>query len=265
MAEMGLRAGNDPRAVVTTTPRPIPIVRTLLADHGTIVTRGTTYDNAANLPLQFLRRILRRYEGTRLGRQELLAELLDDVPGALWTRDIIEKGRNRRGNYPELVRIVVSVDPATTSGENANETGIVVAGRDARRHGYVLADRSGHYTPAGWAREAIRLYREFGADRIGHQRRWRRSGRWLGDDHDRRHGAIALWRRRADQRVSGLQQFVGSDLRERRGGRERRGCQHADRRRRDLHDARRLQAGRPGQHLGRRDEPGIRSAPLVID
>jgi phage terminase large subunit-like protein len=164
MAMMGLRAGDDPRAAITTTPRPIPLIRELLAEPGTAIVRGTTYDNRSNLPPSFLGRILRRYEGTRIGRQELLAELLDDVPGALWTREILERGRVK--HQPELVRIVVAIDPAMTSGEKANETGIVAAGKDERGHAYVLADRSGRYTPAGWARAAIALYRELNADCI---------------------------------------------------------------------------------------------------
>ena len=166
MLMFGLRLGADPRAVVTTTPKPTAIMRRLLADPTVAVTRGTTYDNRANLAPAFLAQIVRRYEGTRLGRQELLAELLDDVPGALWTRDQIERHRLGRGMHPDLARIVVAIDPAVTSGEDSDETGIVVAGRDQAGHGYVLADLSGRFQPTEWARRAIAAYREHKADRI---------------------------------------------------------------------------------------------------
>jgi predicted phage terminase large subunit-like protein len=162
----GLRLGADPRAVVATTPKPTTIIRRLLADPTVAVTRGTTYDNRANLAPAFLEQIVRRYEGTRLGRQELLAELLDDVPGALWTRDSIERARLGRGMQPDLSRIVVAIDPAATSGEDADETGIIVAGRDHAGHGYVLGDLSGRFAPTEWARRAIAAYREHKADRI---------------------------------------------------------------------------------------------------
>jgi predicted phage terminase large subunit-like protein len=166
MLMFGLRLGADPRAVVTTTPKPTAIMRRLLADPSVAVTRGTTYDNRANLAPAFLDQIVRRYEGTRLGRQELLAELLDDVPGALWARDQIERHRLGRGMHPDLARVVVAIDPAATSGEDADETGIIVAGRDFEGRGYVLADLSGRYPPTEWARRAIAAYREHKADRI---------------------------------------------------------------------------------------------------
>ena len=106
-------------------------------------------------------------EGTRLGRQELNAEILDDVPGALWSRALIEETRwPVHRNIPDLVRIVVAIDPAVSTGEDADETGIVVAGKDANGHGYVLADQSGRYPPTEWARTAIALYRQHKADRI---------------------------------------------------------------------------------------------------
>ena len=131
------------------------------------VTRGSTYDNRANLAPAFLQQIVRKYEGTRLGRQELNAEILDDVPGALWSRALIEETRwPVHRNTPDLVRIVVAIDPAVSTGEDADETGIIVAGKDADGHGYVLADQSGRYAPTEWARAAIGLYRQYKADRI---------------------------------------------------------------------------------------------------
>ena len=167
MLMFGLRLGTDPRVMVTTTPRPTRLLRTLIADPTTVITRGSTYQNRANLAGAFLEQIVKKYEGTRLGRQELNAELLDDVPGALWTRALIEAARPPMGFVlPDLVRVVVAIDPAASSGEDADETGIIVAGKDKEGRGYVLADLSGHYTPTEWARVAIAAYRAHGADRI---------------------------------------------------------------------------------------------------
>jgi phage terminase large subunit-like protein len=160
--ELVLRAGSDPRCVVTTTPKPIAVVRELLTDPLTTVTRGSTYDNAANLAPSFLRRILGKYEGTRLGRQELHAELLDDIPGALWQRAMLDD--LRVAEAPELQRIVVAVDPAVTSGEDSDETGIVVAGKGIDGHGYVLADLTCRLSPDGWARRAVQAYHTRRAD-----------------------------------------------------------------------------------------------------
>ncbi|HVB18343.1 MAG TPA: terminase family protein [Stellaceae bacterium] len=164
MLMFGLRLGDDPRAVVTTTPRPNKLIRALLADPKVVVTRGRTAENRAHLAPAFLDQIVRRYEGTRLGRQELDAEVLDDMPGALWQRGTIEAARV--GALPDLVRVVVAIDPAAASSEHSDETGIVVAGRDAGGHGYVLADASGRYPPAEWARAAIAAFRANQADRI---------------------------------------------------------------------------------------------------
>jgi phage terminase large subunit-like protein len=163
-AMMGLRLGDSPQAVVTTTPRPVGIVRELLADKRNHVTTGTTYENRENLSPGFFRYVITKYEGTRLGRQELRAELLGDVPGALWKRSLIEQTRVTR--HPELVRIVVAVDPAATSNAESDETGIVAAGLGVDGHGYVLADRTLQGTPAEWARTAVSAYREYQADRI---------------------------------------------------------------------------------------------------
>jgi phage terminase large subunit-like protein len=166
MLQFTMRAGDDPRIFVTTTPRPIPVIKEIVADAGTVISRGSTFDNAANLPKQFLNRLKTRYEGTRLGRQELNAEILDDLPGALWTRLMFDE--NRRQELPDMRRIVVAVDPSGTAGseDDGDSIGIVVAGIGIDGRGYVLADRTCKLSPDGWGRRAVEAYREFKADRI---------------------------------------------------------------------------------------------------
>jgi len=165
MLMMGLRLGDRPRVAITTTPRPTKLIRELVADPRCRVTRGSTQDNARNLAPQFLSQILKKYEGTRLGRQELYAEILTDNPGALWHRDAM-LDPYRVQDIPELRRIVVAVDPAVTSTEDSDETGIVVCGLGVDGRGYVLEDRTCKESPAGWARIAISAYHKWGADRI---------------------------------------------------------------------------------------------------
>lgn len=168
--QLGLRLGDNPRQIVTGTPRPVKIIKDLLAmvDTGLVaLTRGRTYDNAANLAPSFIARIVKRYEGTRLGRQELEGELLTDTPGALWTLESIDADRITDPTLvPELVRIVVAVDPAVSVGEGSSETGIVVGGIDANGDGYILDDLSGSYLPTDWAREAVGAYHRWQADRL---------------------------------------------------------------------------------------------------
>jgi phage terminase large subunit-like protein len=161
MALMGLRLGDNPQYVVTTTPRPTPVVRRLIADPTVVTTRATTFDNSA-LPEAFRTIILGRYEGTRLGRQELYAEMLDDTPGALWQRAQIDA--SRVASLPVLRRVVVGVDPPASS--DGAECGIVVAGIDDRGNGYVIADCSTQGTPAAWAGAVLKAYAQYGADRI---------------------------------------------------------------------------------------------------
>lgn len=167
--QFGLRLGVDPRQVVTTTPRPLPLIRRMIVDPTVHVTKGRTYDNADNLAKPFLKQVEESYGGTRLGRQELEGEVLEDIPGALWTRDCID--RNRRPEAPkDLNRIVVAVDPAATSNEGSDETGIVVVGyakdEEGTQRGYVLGDFSCRGSPEEWAKAAVRAYHEFDADRI---------------------------------------------------------------------------------------------------
>jgi phage terminase large subunit-like protein len=167
MAMFGLRAGTHPRWLVTTTPRPIKLLKELLAREGkdVVVTRGSTFANSANLAGPFLETIRKRYEGTRLGRQELNGELLNDVPGALWQLASIDGARVETAPWMGLDRVVVAIDPAVTSGEDADETGIIAAGIDGD-HAYVLEDASGKYAPHEWAAKAINLYHRHSADRI---------------------------------------------------------------------------------------------------
>lgn len=160
------RSGGPARAVITTTPRPIKALREIMGDHGCVITRGVTYDNRANLDQNYLRQILARYEGTRLGRQELLAEMLEDVVGALWDRETIERTRSARPTNDELTRVVVAVDPAVSAHDESCETGIIAAARGEDDHAYVLADRSCRASPSGWARRAVDLLHELNGDCI---------------------------------------------------------------------------------------------------
>jgi phage terminase large subunit-like protein len=175
MLQFGLRLGDHPRVLVTTTPRPIDLVRDLLkgvASGETAVTHGSTYDNASNLSAKFIENVRRKYEGSRLGRQELHAELLDDVPGALWTRLMLDKRgeNNPKGaglaigeSLPQLRRIVVGVDPSGSTGENVPKSrsrqegsvsdlvGIIVAGVDYEGGAWLLEDATSAGGPAEWA------------------------------------------------------------------------------------------------------------------
>jgi len=159
----GLRLGSDPRCIVTTTPRPVKVIRDLMKSSSTTVTTGSTYENRSNLAPQFFEEIVKRYEGTALGRQEIYADVIDESAGALWTRELLEQCRvpNVSRDY---VRTVVAVDPAM--GGTRNETGIVVCATDTFGHGYVLADYSLQATPDQWAKKAVFAYHKHNADRI---------------------------------------------------------------------------------------------------
>ena len=161
---MGLRLGHDPRVVATTTPKPTRLIRELVRDPHCVVTRGSTRENIKHLPAAYLSSIIKRYEGTRLGRQELEAELLEDTPGALWTREQLEAARV--SERPVLRRIVVAIDPAVSARPGADETGLIVAGLGADGLGYVLKDASDRYRAEDWARRAVALYQRFQADRV---------------------------------------------------------------------------------------------------
>ncbi len=161
---LGLRLGSDPRVAIATTPRPTPLIRQLITDPTCVITSGSTYENKDNLAPSFLATIVRRYEGTRLGRQELYAEVLGDTPGALWTRDLLE--RTRVTQTPELVRVVVGVDPSASANEDSDETGIIAAGLGVDGHGYVLEDATLIAEAEKRAQAAVAVYHKQRADAI---------------------------------------------------------------------------------------------------
>ncbi len=161
----GLRLGKHPQAVVTTTPKPTALVKQLASSSTSRITRGSTFDNAANLAPSALAMLKARYQGTRLGRQELEAEILGDMPGALWSMASLDAYRLTAA--PKMGRIVVAVDPAVTNTENSDKHGIIVAGMEAEgQRGIVLEDASMNGGPAEWARRAVSLYRSWGADGV---------------------------------------------------------------------------------------------------
>lgn len=160
----GLRLGDKPRVVIATTPRPTKIIRDLMASPGTVITRGRTRDNVANLAPGVVTELERRYAGSRLGRQELDGEVLDDSAGALFRWSWVDTARVAKA--PDLRRVVVAVDPATTSHDESDETGIVVAGIGYDGRGYILADESGRYRPEEWARRVASAYATHRADAV---------------------------------------------------------------------------------------------------
>lgn len=161
MLQFGMRLGT-PRQLITTTPRPVGVIRELVADPTCVVVRGSTFDNASNLAPDFLAQLRKKYEGTRLGRQELFAEILDDTPGALWTRAMVGDPMDA----PELRRVVVAVDPSVAADGGGDECGIVVAGVDYEGALWVLRDGSGNMSPSTWAARAAALCDEHQADAI---------------------------------------------------------------------------------------------------
>ncbi len=163
--QMALRLGDEPQAVITTTPRPTKLIRTLMKDAGTVVTRSRTLDNAGHLAPSFLKDVLARYGNTNLGRQELDGELISDDPDALWKRETIETARVKQA--PDMLRIVVAVDPPASSGEKANACGIVCVGLGRDGRCYVLDDASvKRMRPLQWAKRVVELFEIREADRI---------------------------------------------------------------------------------------------------
>jgi predicted phage terminase large subunit-like protein len=165
-ASLGLRLGDNPQIVITTTPKPTQLIRDLAKNPLSHVTFGTSYENRANLAPQFFEEIISKYEGTRLGRQELNAEILEDIEGALWQRSWIDATRVASIKPRDLQRIVVAIDPAVTNTEDSDDTGIVVAAKGSDGRGYVLDDATCRMSPDGWASRAIGVFRDRSADRV---------------------------------------------------------------------------------------------------
>ena len=166
MLQFCMRLGKHPRIMVTTTPKPTKLIRQILKDPKTVVTTGSTFDNSANLAGTYLKAVKEQYEGTRLGRQELYAEVLEEAQGALWTTAMLDEASVKHEAVPDLSRIVVALDPAVTSNAESDMTGIVVAGIDVNGIAYVLGDYTDRLSPQGWASKAIELYHQYQADRI---------------------------------------------------------------------------------------------------
>ena len=164
MAMFCLRSGDNPKCVIATTPKPQRLLKQLVDDPNNVVMRGSTYDNAPNLSPEFINEIIRRYEGTTLGRQEIYGELITDADGALWSAEIIDK--HRVTEAPVCDRVVVGVDPSGSGRTEADSCGIVVAGIDDSGHYYVLADKTVNASPDAWAKAAIAAYHAYGADAI---------------------------------------------------------------------------------------------------
>jgi phage terminase large subunit-like protein len=164
--QFGLRLGQHPRQLITSTPKPLKLLREIEADPNTVVTIGTTYENRDNLAPTFLSKVITKYEGTRLGRQELDAEILDDNPSALWKRADIEKGRITKDKMPTMRRIVVSNDPKVSSDPNSNEWGLIIGGLGEDGHAYVFDDRSLDKSTHACGEAAVKAYKDFNADRL---------------------------------------------------------------------------------------------------
>src|ERR1700720_1187208 len=168
MLQLTMRIGANPRTVISTTPKPSKLLKSLIAREGAdvVITRGSTYDNRANLAKGYFASVVSRYEGSRKGRQELNAEVLEDIEGALWNMTMIDATRLPKIAKPWFKRIVVAVDPAATAGEDSDETGIVVAAIGDDNRGYIIDDLSGKFSPQEWAAKAIAAYHSHQADRI---------------------------------------------------------------------------------------------------
>ena len=160
-----LRLGEKPQVCVTTTPKPLQLLINLKDAQTTVLTKGTSYDNRENLNQQFFDSILSKYKNTRLGMQEIYAEILEESDNALWKREWLDDARLIDAPE-ELERIVIAIDPAVTSKKTSDETGLIVAGKDKEGKFYVLNDSSGRYTPSGWSEKAIMLYNQFQCDKI---------------------------------------------------------------------------------------------------
>lgn len=167
MLEFCLRLGDMPKCIISSTPKPTKLVKEIANDYRTVISTGSTYENQANLAKGFLNRVKRRYEGTRLGQQELSGLLLDEIEGALWSRNVIHYIREEK--LPNLLRVVVGVDPAVTANPDSDETGIVVAAKGDDGRYYVLGDFSGILPvggKGGWPARAVNAYHKFRGDKL---------------------------------------------------------------------------------------------------
>lgn len=166
--QFGMRLGLQPRQVITTTPRPISLLKEIKADPNTRITTGAMDENLGNLAPTFVSQLIKKYRGTRLGRQELQGEILDDVPGALWTRMMIDRAiLSGDTKLPDMQRIVVAVDPSGTKGDDkGDEIGIVGVGLGVDGYAYVLRDETCRLSPAGWAERVVMTYHDLRADRV---------------------------------------------------------------------------------------------------
>lgn len=163
--QLGLRLGTDPRTIITTTPRPIDFLRKAVKDPRVVTTTGSTFENSANLAASALAKYREVYGSTRKGQQELYAKILDSSDSALWKWSLIEKVRSAE-RPASFVRIVIAVDPAVTSEDESDETGIIVVGLDENGTVWVLEDLSGRYAPREWASLVWLAYQRLDADAI---------------------------------------------------------------------------------------------------
>ena len=160
---MCLRLGVHPRCIITTTPRPVPLLEKLVKDPKTVVTRGSTFDNASNLASSYIAQMKSTYAATRIGAQELYAEILTERDGALWNRSLIRYQMPADENWR---RIVIAIDPATTHHDQSDETGIMVVGLHDDGFVYVLEDLSGRLPPTEWGTRVTEAYWRYKADRV---------------------------------------------------------------------------------------------------
>lgn len=165
MFEMGLRLGESPQYIVTTTPKPTPVIKRLVNDPTNVVTTGNTFENFDNLSEKFIERVVDRYVGTRIGRQEIFAELFKDVQGALWTQAGIDSARVSEAPG-EYIRVVVAVDPAVSNKDKSDETGIIIAGQCEDGHYYIMEDKTIKAHVSVWAKLSVKVYNKYLADVI---------------------------------------------------------------------------------------------------
>jgi len=158
-----LRLGTDPKCIVTTTPRRNSVITQLMNDEDCVVTRGSTFDNAANLAPGFLKNLNKQFAGTRLEAQEIYAQMQDETEGALWAPDKILYEKPPSEDWK---RVVIAVDPSETNNETSDETGIIVIGHHTNQNAYVLEDATHKAAPSHWIRKVVELYEKYQADRV---------------------------------------------------------------------------------------------------